>query len=216
VESETRFGHPVQEILRAAVREKVDLIVLGAKGQSDLKLMRMGSVAQGVLEYARRPVLIVRPSIKSDTARIDAALIGIDGSRPALHALQFFEGLALNSGLIRVLARVVQMVSRRPEFEVNDEHFADVVRKINDAARRNAEQDFVAALDVMPHRSRPEAINEIIVGRPDDELLKAAARWQTDIIVVGSRIPSRTRRYSIGSTAQKIAREAVSSVLVVR
>jgi nucleotide-binding universal stress UspA family protein len=216
VESETRFGHPVQEILRTAVRGKVDLIVLGAKGQTDLKLMRMGSVAQGVLEYARRPVLMVRPSTKGDTARMDTAIIGIDGSKSALKALEFFESLALNPGTVRVIARVVQMVTRRPEFEVDDEHFADVVSKINEGVRRGAQQDIVAALDLMPSRSRAEAINEVFIGRPEEELLKAAAQWQADIIVVGSRVPSRTRKYPISSTAETIAREAISSVLVVR
>lgn len=212
IETRTRSGHPVQEILLEAKRVKADLIVLGAKGHSDLRLMRMGSVAQGVLEYARRPVLMVRRSTRS----IDTAIIGIDGSKTALGALQFFEGLAVNPGTVRVLARVVQMVARRPQFEVDDEHFSDVVTKINEAAKRGAQQDIAAALDVMPVKSRAAAFNEVFVGRPDDELLKAAAQWQADIVVVGSRVTSGARKCAIGSTAETIAREAISSVLVVR
>ena len=59
------------------------------------------------------------------------------------------------------------------------------------------------------------ASNEILVGDAGDQLLTAAAQRKADLIVVGSRNPSRAHKYLVGSTAEMIAREALTSVLVV-
>ncbi|AIF82609.1 universal stress protein UspA-like protein [Candidatus Nitrososphaera evergladensis SR1] len=48
------------EITRYAKEDKIDLIVVGSKGKSELEKMFLGSVAAGVLAYAPCPVLVVR------------------------------------------------------------------------------------------------------------------------------------------------------------
>jgi nucleotide-binding universal stress UspA family protein len=53
-----RYGHPAQEILRAA--EKVDLVVMGARGRSDLAIDYVGSVADKVLRNTQASVLVAR------------------------------------------------------------------------------------------------------------------------------------------------------------
>src|SRR3972149_6512272 len=58
----SRWGHPIQEVLRAARSLAADLIVLGAKGHSNLRILVLGSVSQGVVQHATLPVLIARPS----------------------------------------------------------------------------------------------------------------------------------------------------------
>ena len=56
-----RTGHAVEEIIKEAVKEKADLIVLGSHGRSALKAAVLGSVAFGVVHKETRiPVLIVR------------------------------------------------------------------------------------------------------------------------------------------------------------
>lgn len=56
-----KTGHPVQEIVKAAHREKADLIVLGSHGRSALKAVVLGSVAFGVINKdAKIPVLVIR------------------------------------------------------------------------------------------------------------------------------------------------------------
>src|SRR3972149_5728802 len=57
-----RWGHPIQEVLRAARSLAADLIVLGAKGHSNLRILVLGSVSQGVVQHATLPALIARPS----------------------------------------------------------------------------------------------------------------------------------------------------------
>jgi nucleotide-binding universal stress UspA family protein len=53
-------GDPAAVIIDVANRLKVDLIVLGSKGQSELGQYLIGSVANKVVQYAAKPVMVVR------------------------------------------------------------------------------------------------------------------------------------------------------------
>ena len=47
-------------IVNYATKKNIDLIVIGTKGRTGLKRFLLGSVAQGVLQHAHCPVLLVR------------------------------------------------------------------------------------------------------------------------------------------------------------
>ncbi len=53
-------GAPVDEIIRIANEEGVDLIVIATHGHTGLKHLLMGSVAERVIRHARCAVLVVR------------------------------------------------------------------------------------------------------------------------------------------------------------
>ena len=53
-------GDPSAKIIDVANRLKVDLIVLGSKGTSELGRYLIGSVANKVVQYAAKPVMVVR------------------------------------------------------------------------------------------------------------------------------------------------------------
>jgi nucleotide-binding universal stress UspA family protein len=53
-------GHPVRVICDVADEEDADLIIMGCHGRSMLDRMILGSVSHGVLNRAKRPVLVVR------------------------------------------------------------------------------------------------------------------------------------------------------------
>jgi nucleotide-binding universal stress UspA family protein len=54
-------GHPAEAILDYAKQHRVDLIVMGHRGMSNLKRFFVGSVADRVVDHAPCMVLIVRP-----------------------------------------------------------------------------------------------------------------------------------------------------------
>lgn len=60
VEIEHCFGKPSSEICAFAERERVDLIVMGSRGRSELKDLLLGSVSSQVVDHASCPVTIVR------------------------------------------------------------------------------------------------------------------------------------------------------------
>lgn len=53
-------GHIADEIINLANKDKVDLIVMGAKGRSGFVDVLMGSIAQRVSSSAKQPVLLVK------------------------------------------------------------------------------------------------------------------------------------------------------------
>jgi len=53
-------GDPASIIIDVSNRLNVDLIVLGSKGQSELGQYLLGSVANKVVQYAAKPVMVVR------------------------------------------------------------------------------------------------------------------------------------------------------------
>ena len=60
VQTLLREGHVVEEILSAIRDGGFDLVVLGARGQSTIKDLHLGSVCAGVVRYAGCYVLVVK------------------------------------------------------------------------------------------------------------------------------------------------------------
>jgi len=56
----------------------------------------------------------------------------------------------------------------------------------------------------------------VLVGHPADQILKAAARYGADMIVVGHRGRSAIRDWVSGSTSRRVFTHATCPVLVVR
>ena len=63
-----KLGHPVDEILKIAMQEKVDLMVMGIKGRSDLRHILVGSVAEKI--FRRSPIPIVSYRDEKSAARL--------------------------------------------------------------------------------------------------------------------------------------------------
>ena len=64
VETMLKEGHTVQEIINTAVKEKFDLIVIGARGISKIRELLLGSVTDGVIHHASCPVLVIKSRSK--------------------------------------------------------------------------------------------------------------------------------------------------------
>ena len=56
---EVVHGHAAPQILRAAERHEVDVIVLGTHGKGALKHTFLGSVAEQVLHKSKKPVFVI-------------------------------------------------------------------------------------------------------------------------------------------------------------
>lgn len=57
---EVVVGHPAEQIIYCADRHDVDLILVGHRGRSKFARLLLGSVSKDVVQYADRPVLVVR------------------------------------------------------------------------------------------------------------------------------------------------------------
>jgi nucleotide-binding universal stress UspA family protein len=69
-ETAVKVGPPVSEICAFAEQRDVDLIITATHGRTGLKHLLIGSVAEQVVRYARRPVLVVPSHPEVRAARL--------------------------------------------------------------------------------------------------------------------------------------------------
>ncbi len=211
-EAVARWGHPIEEILRVARLMAADIIVLGAKGHSNLGLLLLGSVSQGVVQHATRPVLVARPG----SGEVRSVIVGFHGSAAARRALRFLERLALAVATEVRLTCVIEPFSVPLGTPVSYRRQAlRETQRIN-ARRHAAAQRSLDAAAVKLRAAGHRVETEVLAGEPGPELDAAARRHGAGLLVVGSRKPSPARHYLLGSTAEKLVRHAHVSVLVVR
>lgn len=121
-------------------------------------------------------------------------------------------------------ARVGADVARTLGAEVALIHVVDTTHDIEPEVWSNTELLGVAELQggnlLADYRERlalPEsAVAFVAAGRPTDEIVKAARKWQADLIVIGSHGRTGVQRALLGSVAEAVTRHAPCPVLVVR
>jgi nucleotide-binding universal stress UspA family protein len=211
LEAMSRWGNPISEVLRAARIENSDLIVLGAKGHSALRLVLLGSVSQGVVQNAQRSVLVARPGV----TEVKRVVAGIDGTPRSRRAVQFLlERLSLSPD---VLVRLVNVLEPLPKLDTTTLRrvAGDEKLPLEERRRRQAErhvETLAASLRAQDRRVE----TEVLEGKPAVVLDNSARQHGAQLIVVGSRRPSPASRFLIGTTAEQLARHARTSVLIVR
>jgi nucleotide-binding universal stress UspA family protein len=133
-------------------------------------------------------------------------LVGHDGSRDAETA---FEDALDLAGLARARLSVVSVASPpEPPTEVETQAAIELATRhyeeLFDGLRRQAQERNV------------KLETYVLVGHPADQILKTAARYGANMIVVGHRGRSAIRDWVSGSTSRRVFTHATCPVLVVR
>jgi nucleotide-binding universal stress UspA family protein len=204
-------GRPASALLEEASALQPDLIVVGSRGHGPLATVLVGSVSTELVDHAPCPVLVARmPSVHR-------LIVGVDGSESAQRAVATLSTWPIFAGLP---ARVVA-VSDRPAGWATSlgaafyPGMAETGATSREARRSQAEQIAERACEDLA-RVGLQATSELREGDPADELIRAAAEDDADLIVVGSRGLSALSRLALGSVARKVLLHTHSSVLVVR
>jgi nucleotide-binding universal stress UspA family protein len=209
---EFREGEPVECITALAEDFSADLVVAGAHGERAGLLEGLGSTAEGLVRASTRPVLLVtdprltiprhvlvpvdKPDHAAGALGWASALSQRDGARvTAIHVVT--GGLA--SGALAALA----VVSGTPPGNVS------TPLAVAEESNRLLEGTVAAGVP------RQQASSEIVTGEPTREILAAARRLDTDLIVMARRDAGNLRRAVLGSVVAGVLRGAACPVLVV-
>ena len=209
---ELREGEPVECITALAEDFSADLVVAGAHGERAGRLEGLGSTADRLVRTSTRPVLLVtdprltilrhvllpldKPDHAAGALSWAGALSQRDGARvTAMHV----ETGGVASGALAALA----VVSGTPP--------GDVGRPLAIAE----ESDRLLESTVAAGIPRQQASSEIVTGEPTREILAAARRLDTDMIIMARRDTGNLRRAVLGSVVAGVLRGASCPVLVV-
>lgn len=212
VDAISRWGNAIEEVLRTTRTGRHDMVVIGAKGHSNLELILLGSVSQGVVQHSRRPVLIARPGPDD----LDRVLIGYDGSPQAKAAVQFLDRLNLDESVALHLVYVVEpFVAPKGGTARFRSRAMEQLKALDEQNQREAEK----ALGAMESQLRSQGRKveaEVLKGAAGPTLDERAIKAGADMIVLGVRKPSPESRYLLGGTAEKLVRASRSSVMIVK
>lgn len=206
-------GRPAEEIIRQAEGTGADLIALGAKGTDNNERFTLGTVAHKVAKYAGCSVLLARKRMNS----LQRVLLATDGSKYSDAASQFLQGLTLPAECEVVVVTVLQshiatwMKTPTLDFETSRKMLAEL---------QKAEEEIGGGLVGRTRKAfkqRGYRVSSMVrKGEPADEILATASILNPDLVVLGAKGLTGIERFLLGGVAQRVARYAKHSVLVVR
>ncbi len=187
------YEDPAETVIRVAKDEEYDLIVMGNRGETEVEVFSLGSMAEKVFRHAECPVLIVKQKTK-----LSKILVAVDGSESAEKALEYAAQLAKKHKAKVTLLNVGEskLFGFKPEVarEVGEHILSDAAAKVK-GLKLNTQLEF---------------------GNPAETLIEVAEKGNYDLIVVGSRGLSSVKRFFLGSVSDDVSHHAKCSVLIVR
>jgi nucleotide-binding universal stress UspA family protein len=207
VESLVCEGEAPEVIVDVAQGKQADLIAMGTHGRKGLKRLLMGSVTSGVIVNSPVDVIVIKRPCSKCSGTYSSILLPFDGSDFSKKALTRACELSKIDGasitVLYVIPRYEEMIGFFRTESIR-KSLVDEATRILDAATE------VAA-------GQGSAIKtEIREGRASDEITKAAADFQNDLIVMGTYGWRGVNKAIMGSTTERVIMNAGCPILAVR
>jgi len=173
------------------------LLVVGSQGLDALDRFMLGSVSTNLIHHATCPVLVV----KGEAAPLRRIVLATDGSSSSARALAF------------MLAKFQPNQSAPEPIHVNVVHVLPPVKYpgLKETGRKLVE-GCIQKLVKAGYSAEPLCQ----VGKPEEEIMKAASKQHADLIVMGAKGLGAIARFLLGSVSTRVVQRANCSVLVVR
>jgi len=213
VETMIRRGSPADEIIKTCQSIGADLALVGLKGASNAPEFLLGGVAHKVIKYAPCSVLVA----KKESEAINKVLVPLDGSKYSDEVMQFLLRMPLPHHTEILLITVVQSFAAAfvKAYTLDLERDRQIIAELQKAEEDVAERLMTKAEGQV--RKGGYKVSAIVArGDPSQEILRETARQNVDLIILGAKGLTEVRGFLLGNVAQRIARYAKPSVLVVR
>jgi len=199
-------GVAFDQILRAAERLDVNMIMVGSGGHAEPVGGCLGVTTERLVRKADKPVWVV----KAGAAPVfDRVLCPVDFSEPARRALANAIGFAR---AFRSELMVLHVSESLPEFYAVH---AAVAAEAQAKFRREERHEFDAFLQQFDF-SNVNWSHVVRQGVVHGEILRYAGDWPADLLVMGSVGRTGLSRILLGSVAGKVLREMPCSVVAMK
>lgn len=199
-------GVVLSAILAQADAMDARLLVVGARGESTLRPLLLGSTAERLLRRTLRPVLVVKQSPQAVYKRV---LVPLDFSPWSLSALKLARVLAPQAELVLLHAFEAPFESRLQYAGVEEETIAHY--------RTVARQEALLQMQAFAaHAGLPAEIVRMNVqhGDASSVILTQAQEQDCDLIVMGKHGQDAMEELLLGSVTEYVLAQSTCDVLV--
>lgn len=199
-------GDPLETILAHA--DRANLLAMGTHGRTGIQRVALGSLTERVLRHAPVPILTARADTPVPADGYDAVLVPTDGSERA-----------------EIATRHALAVAEVFDATVHAINVVDVGR-LGGGDGSGAAPEIVEMLEESGHekvttvadraRERGLAVTTTVVaGFPAGDIVAYARESEIDLIVMGTHGRTGVERVFLGSTTERVIRNADCAVLAV-
>ena len=211
---EIREGDPAEQIDAVATEYDAAVVVVGPHGARPGIWDRPGGTAEKLVREARHAVLLAANPADRAPRRL---LVPVDESPATETVLEWARLFAERAATELTLLHIVSSTMLN-ELLSAGAVISGVMVPVPDEVLTNAEMDAGSWLQQVAAEARldrPGVGTQVKAGDPADEILAAAERLDTDLIVMGSSAHG-LRAALLGSVAREVLRSAKRPVIVVR
>jgi len=201
-------GEVYREILRTAENEKVSLIVMGARGKSQIKDLLLGGVSTKVVRHAKTNLLIMRYKLVED----------LEGVKHEKFCPMIFSKVLIPTDFSEFAGETISFVKNIKEIKAID--LLNVVSKgeTDDEIEENVNAAKKGLGDIKEELGRAGFMvkEHVRVGNIPEEIISAAEDEDISLIAISPHGKGWFKELLVGSTTCAVVRRANRPVLVVR
>ncbi len=208
VQTAQRIGRAHTQIADYAADVGASLVVVGARGESPLLRLLLGSTAWRLLRARHGPVLIVRGEPVAPYGRVLAAVDFFPHSRAVVEWASRLAG----DGHLQILHALEPL--DEGSLRANGLHAAAIQQRRVEM-RAIAENLMANLCASVPGEEKNRIESHIEPGYPPTRILESAIDWRADLIVLGRQGRGGLEDFLLGSVSKDVAQEADCDVLLV-
>jgi nucleotide-binding universal stress UspA family protein len=217
VEPVVLVGHPAEEIVDYASKERIDLIVMSTHGRSGIRRWTLGSVADKVARAAKQPVLLIRAKdAHVDTHKkrvLTKALVPLDGSKEGESAIPYIADLAAK---LKTEVILFQVLALGYETITASGYESVIYPEQQMESDRALARDYLAKVGVWLEGRGVAVESEVRFGNAAEEIIKFADEMHVDVVAMSTRGRSGIERWVFGSIAERLLYQGNTPLLLVR
>lgn len=199
-----RIGRAHTQIADYAATACADLVAIGARGESPMLRLLLGSTASRLLRVRQGPVLIVRGEPVEPYDQVLAAVDFLAHSQ----AVANWAGTLARDGHVRLLHVLEPLDERGVRARGLDD---TAIRKRRDEIQTIAETLMADLRSGLPG----EVESRIETGYPPARILECATDWRAKLIVLGRQGSIGLEEFLLGSVSKDVTQAADCDVLLV-
>ena len=211
------IGPTVSEISRLVKEKNIDLAISASHGRSGLKRLVLGSVTEELMRTISCPILVMRSPEQFDKEpkhiefRLKKIMVGCDFSSDSTHALSYALSFAQEFEAELHLVHVMEPSAYQ--------HLSKTVKDAEKSYLMELKELIGKKLDnLVPEDARNWCFPKtaLFEGRADEKIVEYAKQNNIDLITLGVRGHGLVETLFLGSTTDRVARQAPCPVLSVR